>query len=85
VATFLPKVRDGRSWADRVQVLHANAAEPIFNQLPGWAVSCSTALGAQLVSLAAVVLRRAVRMSRDLNDDPHRRRGHSCDRSPFFD
>lgn len=70
VATFLRKVRDGRSWADRVEVLSANAAEPIFKQLPGWAVSCPTDLGAQLVALGAAVLRRAVWMSRDLNADP---------------
>lgn len=70
VATFLPKVRDGRSWADRVEVLGSNAAGPIFDQMPGWAVSCQAVLAAQLVSLGAVVLRRAVWMSRDLGDSP---------------
>jgi GNAT superfamily N-acetyltransferase len=70
VATFLPKVRDGRLWADRVKVLGANAAEPIFDQLPGWAVSCQAGLAGQLVALGAVVLRRAVWMSRDLGDSP---------------
>jgi GNAT superfamily N-acetyltransferase len=70
VASFLPKVRDGRSWADRIQVLNPSPAEPIFNQMPGWAVSCQSDLAAQLVALGAVVLRRAVWMSRDLGTDP---------------
>jgi hypothetical protein len=70
VATFLPKVRDGRSWADRVQTLGANPAGPIFNQLPGWAVSCQADLAARLVARGATVLRRAIWMRRDLSADP---------------
>jgi GNAT superfamily N-acetyltransferase len=70
VASFLPKIRDGRSWADRVQVLSPNPTESIFNQMPGWAVSCSGDLAAQLVARGAAVLRRAIRMSRDLVTDP---------------
>jgi GNAT superfamily N-acetyltransferase len=70
VATFLPKVRDGRLWADRVRVLGPNPAGPIFNQMPGWAVSCQADLAAQLVARGAAVLRRAPWMRRDLAADP---------------
>lgn len=69
VATFLPKLRDGRPWADRVRVLAPNAAGPIFNQMPGWAVSCRPDLAAQLFARGAAVLRRAVLMCRDLGTD----------------
>jgi GNAT superfamily N-acetyltransferase len=70
VATYLPKVRDGRSWADRVEVLGPDPAGPILDQLPGWAVTCPVGLAERLVELGATVLRRAVRMCRDLVDDP---------------
>jgi GNAT superfamily N-acetyltransferase len=70
VATFLRGVRDGRSWADRVQTLGANPAGPIVDQLPGWAVSCQADLAAQLVARGATVLRRAIWMCRDLVADP---------------
>jgi len=70
VVTFLPKVRDGRLWADRVRVLGPDPAGPIFDQLAGWAVSCPDDLAELLVVRGAVVLRRASRMCRDLVADP---------------
>jgi GNAT superfamily N-acetyltransferase len=70
VATFLPRVRDGRPWADRVRVLGPNAAGPIFNRLPGWVVSCQADLATQLVARGAEILRRAIRMCRNLAADP---------------
>lgn len=70
VATFLTKVRDGRRWADGLQVVGPDPAGPLFDQLPGWAVSCRAGLAARLVARGATVLRHAIRMCRDLGTDP---------------
>jgi GNAT superfamily N-acetyltransferase len=70
VITFLPKVRDGRPWADRLQARGANPVWPILDQLPGWAASCPPGLADQLIARGATVLRRAILMCRELAADP---------------
>ncbi|MFE6050991.1 GNAT family N-acetyltransferase [Kitasatospora sp. NPDC056446] len=64
--------REGRPWADLLEVLDgsADAAGFIRAELPGWVVSGSPELGQRLVADGATVLRHAHTFRRDLRADP---------------
>ena len=66
--TYLPGTREGRPWADNAALLAPadEAAGPIMEQLQGWLVSASPALGAELLNLGAGLHRHAFTMTRDL-------------------
>ncbi|GAB7186318.1 GNAT family N-acetyltransferase [Kitasatospora sp. Ki12] len=72
VLRYLPGERDGRPWADLLEVLDdsVDAAAYIRAELPGWAVSGSPELGQRLVAGGATVLRHAHTFRRDLRADP---------------
>ncbi|MFF7989564.1 GNAT family N-acetyltransferase [Kitasatospora xanthocidica] len=72
VLRYLPGEREGRPWADLLEVLDdsVDAAAYIRAELPGWVVSGSPELGQHLVTAGATVLRHAHTFRRDLRADP---------------
>ncbi|MFJ9691653.1 GNAT family N-acetyltransferase [Kitasatospora sp. NPDC101183] len=76
VLSYLPGEREGRPWADLLEVLDgapddtADAAALIRAELPGWVVSGTPELGRELVAQGASILRHAHTMRRDLLADP---------------
>ncbi|MEV7774651.1 GNAT family N-acetyltransferase [Kitasatospora sp. NPDC086791] len=64
--------REGRPWADLLEVLDASAdaAGFIRAELPGWVVSGSPELGRRLLADGATVLRHAHTFRRDLRAGP---------------
>ncbi|WP_031077919.1 GNAT family N-acetyltransferase [Streptomyces sp. NRRL WC-3742] len=82
--SYLPGVREGRPWADLLEVLDGPAGGPansrvnspaaaaafIRAELPGWVVSGAPELGRELAAQGATVLRHAHTMRRDLRADP---------------
>ncbi|WP_317621094.1 GNAT family N-acetyltransferase [Streptomyces sp. CBMA123] len=95
VLRYQPGEREGRPWADLLEVLDdsADAAEYIRTELPGWVVSGSPELGQRLLALGATPLRHAHTLRRDLRADPppaewagaplrEGLRAVPCDRSP---
>ncbi|MEU1286204.1 GNAT family N-acetyltransferase [Kitasatospora sp. NPDC005856] len=72
VLRYVPGEREGRPWADLLEVLDASAdaAGYIRAELPGWVVSGPPALGQELVAHGARVLRHAHTFRRDLRADP---------------
>ncbi|RKT18706.1 acetyltransferase (GNAT) family protein [Streptomyces sp. 1114.5] len=72
VLRYLPGEREGRPWADLLEVLDesVDAAGYIRAELPGWVVSGSPELGQRLVADGATVLRHAHTFRRDLRADP---------------
>ncbi|MGW3229685.1 GNAT family N-acetyltransferase [Kitasatospora sp. NPDC001095] len=64
--------REGRPWADLLEVLDesADAAGFIRAELPGWVVSGPPGLGRELAAQGARVLRHAHTLRRDLRADP---------------
>ncbi|MFJ8626159.1 GNAT family N-acetyltransferase [Kitasatospora sp. NPDC093550] len=72
VLRYLPGEREGRPWADLLEVLDdsVDAAGYIRAELPGWVVSGSPELGRRLVAGGARVLRHAHTLRRDLRADP---------------
>ncbi|MFF2079527.1 GNAT family N-acetyltransferase [Kitasatospora sp. NPDC058162] len=95
VLRYQPGEREGRPWADLLEVLDdsADAAAYIRAELPGWVVSGSPELGQRLLDGGATVLRHAHTFRRDLRADPppadwagaplrEGLRAVPCDRSP---
>ncbi|MFI2611362.1 GNAT family N-acetyltransferase [Kitasatospora sp. NPDC018619] len=72
VLRYLPGEREGRPWADLLEVLdeRAGAVGFIRAELPGWVVSGPPALGRELMAHGARVLRHAHTLRRDLRADP---------------
>ncbi|MFE7526534.1 GNAT family N-acetyltransferase [Kitasatospora sp. NPDC057542] len=72
VLRYLLDEREGRPWADLLEVLDesVDAAGFIRAELPGWVVSSSPGLGRELVARGARVLRHAHTFRRDLRADP---------------
>lgn len=76
VLRYLPGEREGRPWADLLEVLDdrmdgpADAAALVRGQLPGWVVSGTPELARALAAQGATVLRHAHTMRRDLRADP---------------
>ncbi|MFE4972510.1 GNAT family N-acetyltransferase [Kitasatospora sp. NPDC056651] len=72
VLRYLLDEREGRPWADLLEVLDesVDAAGFVRAELPGWVVSGSPELGQELVAHGARVLRHAHTFSRDLRADP---------------
>ncbi|MGA5816799.1 GNAT family N-acetyltransferase [Kitasatospora sp. NPDC094028] len=73
--SYLPGEREGRPWADLLEVLDGSAAagDPaafIRAELPGWVVSAEPAVGQELLARGATVLRHAHTLRRDLRADP---------------
>ncbi|WP_066366380.1 GNAT family N-acetyltransferase [Herbidospora mongoliensis] len=68
--SFVEGVRDGRPWADYLQVIGPGAVEVILTQLQGWAVSTDVGLGQELIARGARRLRHAHSMYADLTDLP---------------
>lgn len=66
--------REGRPWADLLEVLDASGAvdpvEFVRDTMPGWAVSGSTGFGRELLARGATPLRHAHTLRRDLVADP---------------
>ncbi|MBD0672552.1 GNAT family N-acetyltransferase [Streptomyces sp. CBMA156] len=72
VLRYLLDERDGRPWADLLEVLDesVDAAGFVRAELPGWVVSGPPGLGQELVAQGARVLRHAHTFRRDLRADP---------------
>ncbi|MFD4657394.1 GNAT family N-acetyltransferase [Kitasatospora sp. NPDC058444] len=72
VLRYLLDEREGRPWADLLEVLDesADAVGFIRAELAGWVVSGPPALGRELVAHGARVLRHAHTFRRDLRADP---------------
>ncbi|WP_030255640.1 MULTISPECIES: GNAT family N-acetyltransferase [Streptomyces] len=72
VLRYLLDEREGRPWADLLEVLDesADASGYIRAELPGWVVSGPPELGQRLVADGATVLRHAHTFRRDLRADP---------------
>lgn len=72
VLRYLLDEREGRPWADLLEVLDESVDAPGFirAELPGWVVSSSPGLGQELVAHGARVLRHAHTFRRDLRADP---------------
>ncbi|MFI6155206.1 GNAT family N-acetyltransferase [Kitasatospora sp. NPDC051170] len=76
VLSYLPGVREGRPWADLLEVVDGRAEHPaeaaalVRAELPGWVVSGTPELGRELAAQGATVLRHAHTMRRDLRADP---------------
>ncbi|WP_061291144.1 GNAT family N-acetyltransferase [Herbidospora cretacea] len=68
--SFVEGVRDGRPWADYLEVIGPGAIEVIMAQLQGWAVSTDVDLGHDLVARGARRLRHAHSMYADLTALP---------------
>ncbi|MFD7085507.1 GNAT family N-acetyltransferase [Streptomyces sp. NPDC059918] len=68
VVTYVRGVREGRPWADRLQVVGLDPVPAILADMSGWAVSGPVELGRELVRRGATVLRHAHTMRRDLTD-----------------
>ncbi|WP_062431741.1 GNAT family N-acetyltransferase [Herbidospora daliensis] len=68
--SFVEGVRDGRPWADYLEVIGPGAIEVIMTQLKGWAVSADVDLGRELVARGARRLRHAHSMYADLTALP---------------
>ncbi|MGI5493361.1 GNAT family N-acetyltransferase [Microtetraspora malaysiensis] len=82
-------VRDGRPWADEVEVIGPGAADVIMSEMRGWAVSAGPELAEELLARGARVLRHAHVMSCDLEkvesvevEAPEGFRIVPCDRAP---
>ncbi|MFF4772030.1 hypothetical protein [Microtetraspora fusca] len=87
--SYYEGVRDGRPWADQVEVIGPGAADAIMSGMRGWAVSASPELAEELVARGARVLRHAHVMSCDLEkveptevEAPEGFRFVPCDRTP---
>ncbi|MET8627350.1 GNAT family N-acetyltransferase [Kitasatospora sp. NPDC004669] len=72
VVRYQPGEREGRPWADLLEVLDdsVDAAGFIRTELPGWVVSGTPELGQRLLELGAKPLRHAHTFRRDLRADP---------------
>ncbi|GGL07508.1 hypothetical protein Sme01_11600 [Sphaerisporangium melleum] len=70
VFSYVEGTREGRPYADLVEVLGPGAPELILRELPGWVVSGDEELGRLLLTAGARPLRHAHGMSRDLRADP---------------
>ncbi|MFE4355707.1 GNAT family N-acetyltransferase [Kitasatospora sp. NPDC001119] len=72
VLRYLLDEREGRPWADLLEVLDesVDAAAFVRAELPGWVVSGPPGLGQELVAHGARVLRHAHTFRRDLRADP---------------
>ncbi|WP_204040534.1 GNAT family N-acetyltransferase [Acrocarpospora phusangensis] len=68
VISFVEGVREGRPWADLVEVLGPEADDLIMNELSGWVVSGSTELGERLLARGTRLVRHAHTMVCDLTD-----------------
>jgi GNAT superfamily N-acetyltransferase len=66
VLTYVPGTRDGRPWADLVEVVGRDPVPSILTSMSGWAVSGSVELGEQLIRHGAGIMRHAHSMHRDL-------------------
>jgi GNAT superfamily N-acetyltransferase len=92
VLSFVRGVRDGRPWADLVQVLGPGATELVLTQLPGWVVSGPEPLARDLLARGARPRRHAHTYSFDLGQPlpaawaspvlPAGLRVTPCDREP---
>ncbi|WP_203978099.1 GNAT family N-acetyltransferase [Planotetraspora silvatica] len=89
VLSYVEGVRDGRPWADLVEVLGPGAADLIMTRLRGWIVSTSEDLSGELIEQGARLVRHAHGMSCDLRArtpskvaPPSGFRFVPCDRSP---
>ncbi|MEU4117317.1 GNAT family N-acetyltransferase [Kitasatospora sp. NPDC028055] len=95
VLRYQPGEREGRPWADLLEVLgdSADAVAYIRAELAGWVVSASPELGQRLLAQGARALRHAHTLRRDLRADPppadwagaplrEGLRAVPCDRSP---
>ncbi|MCT9929786.1 GNAT family N-acetyltransferase [Planotetraspora sp. A-T 1434] len=87
--SYVEDVRDGRPWADLVEVIGPDPADAIMSRLRGWAVSAPVELSEELVRRGARLLRHAHEMSCDLRrtpipgaSPPDGFRFVPCDRSP---
>ncbi|WP_067181245.1 GNAT family N-acetyltransferase [Microtetraspora niveoalba] len=87
--SYSERVRDGRPWADRVEVIGPGAADAIMSGMRGWAVSAPPDLGEELLARGARVLRHAHVMLCDLKnvepaeiEAPEGFRFVPCDRTP---
>ncbi|MFG2846418.1 GNAT family N-acetyltransferase [Kitasatospora sp. NPDC048296] len=72
VVRYQPGEREGRPWADLLEVLDdsVDAAEFVRAELPGWVVSGPPGLGERLLERGARRLRHAHTFRRDLRADP---------------
>lgn len=68
VISYLEGVRDGRPWADLVEVIGPDPVDLIMTELVGWAVSTPVELGGQLLDKGARLARHAHTMLCDLTD-----------------
>jgi GNAT superfamily N-acetyltransferase len=70
VLSYVPRMRDGRPWADRAWATGRSPARIVLDRLGGWAVSCQEDLAGLLIAHGAVVARRSNWMARDLQAAP---------------
>jgi ribosomal protein S18 acetylase RimI-like enzyme len=70
VVRYIEGVRDGRPWADRLEVIGPRPVELILSDLRGWAVSAPVEVSEQLIERGARLLRHAHTMSCDLTSTP---------------
>jgi GNAT superfamily N-acetyltransferase len=70
VLTYVTGTRDGRPWADRVEVIGPRPVEVILTAMVGWALSCDEDLAGELVARGAIPVRYGHRMWRDLSAAP---------------
>ncbi|WP_214107449.1 GNAT family N-acetyltransferase [Acrocarpospora catenulata] len=66
--SYLEGFRDGRPWADMVEVIGPDPVDLIMTDLTGWAVSTPVDLGRQLLDKGARLSRHAHTMHCDLTD-----------------
>ncbi|GLX00696.1 GNAT family N-acetyltransferase [Microtetraspora sp. NBRC 16547] len=87
--SYIEGVRDGRPWADMVEVVGPDPADVIMSGMRGWAVSAPPDLSEELLARGARMLRHAHTMSCDLREEgltevaaPEGFRFVPCDRDP---
>ncbi|MEV0974609.1 GNAT family N-acetyltransferase [Microtetraspora glauca] len=87
--SYVEGVRDGRPWADMVEVVGPDPVEVIMSGMRGWAVSAPPELSEELLARGARLLRHAHVMFFDLKDAdpaeveaPEGFRFVPCDRDP---